>query len=270
MPFAPLPDDLVRAYLARIGLDATVATDAAGLTALQRAHLRSVPFENLSIHLGEEIVLDEVALAEKVARRGRGGFCFEMNGAFGALLQSLGFAVELLEARVYGPPFLPPDQRKLGIRYDHLCLLVHLPEGPRLADVGFGASFAEPLAADATGPQVDPNGTFELVPVDDGWVDLRWNGAAQYCLDPRPRSSIAEFEPGRLFHTTSPDSPFTQRTVCSLPTTAGRVTVTNRTLITTAAGIRTEREVDDDAELLAIYRDAFGLHLGRLPTIPSS
>jgi N-hydroxyarylamine O-acetyltransferase len=125
------------------------------------------------------------------------------------------------------------------------------------------------LRFDAEGvPQADPNGTFVLAPTDNGWVDLRWNGNAQYCYDPTPRALLTDFEPGRLHHTTSPESPFTQRTVCTLPTATGRVTVSNRTLIVTDAGQRTETELDDDA-LLDTYRSRFALPLDRLPTIPT-
>ena len=121
------------------------------------AHLRRVPFENLGIHLGEPIVLDEEAIVTKLVDRRRGGFCYEMNGGFAALLDALGFDVTHLEGRVYadGEP---------GIRFDHLCLQVDLDEGPYLADVGFGASFALPLRLDTEVEQEDPNGTFRIVP----------------------------------------------------------------------------------------------------------
>ncbi len=76
------------AYLDRVGGAAMDARDAAGLRALHRAHQLTVPFENLSIHLGEPISLDEGDLVDKIVRRRRGGFCYELNGAF-ALLSDL-------------------------------------------------------------------------------------------------------------------------------------------------------------------------------------
>ena len=102
-------------YLARIDVTRPVSADLQALRDLQAAHLLAVPFENLSIHLGEPIVLDEAALVTKVARLHRGGFCYELNGAFAGLLTALGFRVSLLSARVFGageqpgPPSAPPS-----------------------------------------------------------------------------------------------------------------------------------------------------------------
>ncbi len=112
------------------------------LRELHLRHLRTVPFENLSIHLGEEIVLDEKRLLDKIVAGRRGGFCYELNGAFGALLAALGYDVTLLAARVYG------GGGRLGIPYDHLAALrVRTVDGDDwLADVGFGVHCHLPLA----------------------------------------------------------------------------------------------------------------------------
>ena len=68
--------------------------------ALQRAHVLSVPFENLDIHLGRRLVLDREANYAKIVERRRGGWCYELNGAFGWLLEQLGYRVTLLGSRV--------------------------------------------------------------------------------------------------------------------------------------------------------------------------
>ena len=78
------------AYLRRLGLQAPPATDLDGLRRLQRAHLEAVPFENSSVLRGEPIVLEEPRLVRKVVDEGRGGFCFELNGAFAWLLARSG------------------------------------------------------------------------------------------------------------------------------------------------------------------------------------
>jgi N-hydroxyarylamine O-acetyltransferase len=64
-------------YLARINYNGSRDVNAETLRALQVAHLLSVPFENLSIHAGEPIVLDEDALYTKIVDHRRGGFCYE-------------------------------------------------------------------------------------------------------------------------------------------------------------------------------------------------
>src|SRR5271170_2513278 len=89
-------------YLARLGLTRPVSPDLEALRQLQLSHLLAVPFENLSVHLGEPIVLDQAALVTKVVQAHRGGFCYELNGAFGALLTALGYRVSMLSARVFG------------------------------------------------------------------------------------------------------------------------------------------------------------------------
>jgi arylamine N-acetyltransferase len=96
----PMDHETVVAYLDRIGVTAPAACDAAGLRTLHRAHQLTVPFENLSIHLAEPISLDERDLADKIVRRRRGGFCYELNGAFALLLEALGAQVSRVAARV--------------------------------------------------------------------------------------------------------------------------------------------------------------------------
>ena len=70
----------INAYLRRINWTDPVSVDATTLRRLHVAHLRAVPFENLSIHWGEPIVLGDDALFEKIVTRRRGGFCYEFNG----------------------------------------------------------------------------------------------------------------------------------------------------------------------------------------------
>ena len=89
-------------YLERIGAERPTAPTPEALRDLHARHQLAVPFENLSIHLGEPIVLDEDSLVDKIVLRRRGGFCYELNGAFGHLLTALGFAVSYLAAGVFG------------------------------------------------------------------------------------------------------------------------------------------------------------------------
>ena len=114
------------AYLRRIGYtEAPPAPTRAALFELQRRHLLAVPFENLDIHLGRRFTLDEPALFDKLVRRRRGGFCYEVNGLFARLLTALGYGVTLLAARVYR------EDGSLGPERDHLAL----PAGQRLQGV---------------------------------------------------------------------------------------------------------------------------------------
>ncbi|MCP3817666.1 arylamine N-acetyltransferase [Streptomyces sp. A3M-1-3] len=251
------------AYLRRIGAERPAHPDAAALRDLQLRHLRTVPFENLSIHLGEDIVLEEKPLLDKIVDGRRGGFCYELNGAFAVLLEALGYRVTRLQARVH-----TPDGR-LGIPYDHLALRVVAPDpddGVWLADVGFGDHSHYPLAIGERGDQEDPGGTFRIVEAADGDFDVLRDGKPQYRLDQRP-CALADFEAGAWYHRTSPASHFTQSLVCSRLTDEGRITLSGRTLVTTVAGERTEEAVRGDAGVLAAYRDHFGITLDRVPEV---
>jgi len=141
----------VGAYLERIGLDERPSIDVAGLEILQRAHLSAVPFENLDVYAQRGVRTDLEWSVEKVVERGRGGWCFEVNGAFSDLLVRLGFRVKRLLATVLLPPAsdLP----------SHLTLEVML-ERSYLVDVGFGDSFIRPLALDVTDRQDGGSGDY--------------------------------------------------------------------------------------------------------------
>jgi N-hydroxyarylamine O-acetyltransferase len=246
--------DLTAAYLARLGFDARPPATAEALARLHRAHLECVPFENLDIHLGVPIPLDEAAFAEKVALRMRGGFCYELNGAFASLLSELGFEVELLEARVHSPS-------GLGGRFGHLCLGVRTGEREWLVDVGFGRGcFDEPIHLEPEVAQADTAGVFVLRPAPDGSLDLRCDGMEQYRVTPVARA-LADFEPGCRYHQSSPDSPFTRGTVCTIRTPDGRVTLAGTRLVETSAGGQEERNLDRSAFAAALAA-RFGVRLG--------
>ncbi len=272
----------VDAYLRRLGVQHPAWPTVEVLRELHLRHLQTVPFENLSVHLGEEIVLEEERLVEKVVDAGRGGFCYELNGAFAGLLAALGFDVTLLAGRVYG------DEGRLGIPYDHLALRVRTVDGGEwLADVGFGAHSHYPLAFGARHEQEDPGGTFRIVEAGpdaagvrggDGAMakgggeaadlDVVVGGRSQYRLEVRPRV-LGDFVAGAWWHSTSPASHFTQSLVCSRVTEhGGRITLSGRVLkVTGADGAREERELGTDEEVLEVYRERFGIALDRVPLV---
>jgi len=240
------------AYLRRLGFPAGVeGPTAATLRALHLAHLRRIPFENLDIHLGVPITLDVDRVIDKLTARHRGGFCYELNGAFAVLLEDLGFGVERLEARVLG------DDGEPGIPFDHLVLRVEAEGEPFLVDVGFGDNFDEPLPFVTATDLEDPAGTFRIDERADGAFDLLQDGEPQHRFWPTPRA-LGDFAPGCEFHQTSPESHFTSGPVCTRRTPSGRVTLRRRQLIVTLGDERDEREVDD---LVDAYRRLFGIDL---------
>ncbi|WP_436775550.1 arylamine N-acetyltransferase family protein [Yinghuangia sp. YIM S09857] len=210
-------------YLALLGVERPEGPpDAALLADLQERHLRSVPFENLDIHLGRPINLVEDELVAKVVERRRGGFCYELNGAFGALLKALGYDVAQLAARVFvaGGP-------EVGIPYDHMTLRVQLDE-PWLADVGFGRFARRPLRFDVRDEQADPDGVFRIADGPDGDLDVHGGGGPEFRIETRPRE-LADFTAGAWWHQTSPLSHFTRGPVCTRMTPdGGRITLAGR------------------------------------------
>jgi len=223
----------VAAYLQRIRYRGPLAPTAEALRQLHEAHLLAVPFENLSIHWGEPIELDDEALFEKVVVRRRGGFCYELNGLFAALLRALGFEVVMLSAGVlrasgdYSPDF------------DHMALLVNHQQR-WLADVGFGDLFRQPLRLDERAPQAQGASAYRIDPDEEGRFLLRrsdeggpWSTEYRFSLEPHVYADYAE---RCIYQETSPESHFKQRRICSLATPDGRVSLSERKLITTRNG----------------------------------
>jgi N-hydroxyarylamine O-acetyltransferase len=247
----------VPSYFARINYagasDATIET----LRALHQAHLMAVPFENLDISLGRKIFVDENSILQKVVDQRRGGFCYELNSAFGALLRCLGLQVTLLSARV-----ARADGGE-GPEFDHLALRVDLEES-WLADVGFGDSFMQPLRLQTGREQLDPAGKFQLLEEGDRWhmqkkeTDGSWRAQYSFTLQAREPS---EFAGMCHYHQTSPESSFTQKRICSRATAEGRITLSEMKLIVTRYGMRKETTLASEEEREAVLRKQFGITL---------
>jgi len=244
------------AYLERINYHGSLAPSAETLRELQLAHLLAVPFENLSIHAKQPIVLADEALFTKIVERRRGGFCYECNGLFASLLRALGFEVAMLSAEVanadgvFGPPF------------DHMTLMVSL-EQRWLVDVGFGDSFNEPLLLDEPREQLQGSRAYQIV-TDGSLFTLRqriedgeWKAQYRFNLQPHKYDDYAEM---CRYHQTSPQSHFTQARICSLTTAEGRITLSDMRLITTSTNNeKQERNLTSEAEYATILRECFGI-----------
>jgi len=246
----------IDAYLKRINYSGSLAPTAETLRALQVAHLKTVPFENLSIHAKEPIVLEENALFAKIVERRRGGYCYEANGLFAALLRALGFDVAMLAAGV------AKKEGGFGPQFDHMTLIVTLAER-WLSDVGFGDSFVEPLLLDSREEQLQGSRSFRIVDDGDHLILMRrnegsdWQPQYRFTLQPY---TFADYEETSMWHQTSPDSHFTQNRICSLATDDGRVTLTGMRLITTSGPqqLREERTLTEE-EYNRILHDQFGI-----------
>lgn len=249
----------VAAYLERIGYLQAVKPDVQTLHQLQQAHLLAVPFENLDIAWKRPIRLDHDSLWDKIIRQRRGGFCYELNGLFAELLQVIGYAVTYLNARVFN------SNGELGIDFDHLALLVRLPESDQrwLVDVGFGDSFHEPLNFEERGEQQQGLRAYRIEEANGGFVTWQRNydgsWERQYFFDLQPHQFPKDYESGCLYHQTSPKSSFTRGSIISRATTDGRVSLEAGRLILTVNGQRTVREIQNPAEYEELLQHYFDI-----------
>ncbi len=221
----------VERYLQRIDYSGPTVPTLETLSALHQAHLLAVPFENLDIHLGRAIVLDEEALYDKIVERRRGGFCYELS---------------------FGPEF------------DHLLLVVDLQEH-WLADVGFGDSFLEPVRL-VTGEQVQDGRVYRVDWNDERYILLRREAGegeeAMYRFTLEPHQ-LTDFTGRCRYHQSSPQSHFTQQRVCTRMTRRGKVTLSDTRLIVTTDGHRDEQPVTDERAYTAALRKYFDIDLAR-------
>jgi N-hydroxyarylamine O-acetyltransferase len=244
-------------YLRRIGYQGSLEPTYETLQALHETHLQAVPFENLSIYYGQPIVLQEEALYEKVVRRNRGGFCFELNGLFAWLLRELGFDVTELAAS------MAHDAGEFGPEIDHLTLLVHLSED-WLLDVGNGDSFLRPLRVQAALEQREGEQTYRFERDGNFWVLQRtanngtWKSEYRFTMQPH---KLVDFIERCHYYETSPKSPFTHGRTCSRTTPEGRITLRDQRLITTIHGKKEEQTLQSEDECLNVLAEQFGMVL---------
>lgn len=255
-PGPPIPD--LDAYLARVGLDRAPSASGEGLAALHLAHTSAVPFENLAIQAGElPIDLSLPALEEKLVRRRRGGYCFEQNGLFRAVLLALGFDVRACEARVR-----PPSGELLP--RTHMVLVVR--DGPRelLADVGFGAS-GPVLPVPVDGAEHDQWG-FRYAVVREGPLRVlrarvpgSESAADLYAFLPEERPQV-DFEVANWFTSTWPKSRFVETLTAQLARPDVRRTLRNLSYVERRGAAETAREIGRE-ELAPLLLSDFGLTL---------
>jgi N-hydroxyarylamine O-acetyltransferase len=246
----------LQAYLNLLGINAPQKPTLSFLNKLHELHLLTVPFENFDIHLGRPVRLDIPVLFDKIVRQKRGGFCYELNHLFHALLTLLGFNSTLISARV------KKAEGGFGPEFDHLALIVYLPE-PYLADVGFGNSFLHPLPLSGETKE-DISGTYRIKRLENGQfsmqkrLDGNWSDEYLFTLVPR---TIDEFQDMCRYHQTSPDSHFTRNKICSIATPTGRVTLTGMELKVTENGKQETFPVRSEKEWSRMLAEHFGIRL---------
>lgn len=254
-PPAPANDEVaLAAYLERIGFSGTPVADFATLAELQRLHLSAIPFENLDALLGRPPGLERDEIFGKLVTQGRGGWCYEMNGVFGRMLQTIGFDV----TRVVGG--VMREAHGDSVLGNHLSLIVHL-DRDYLVDVGFGGSQLAPLPLEESSQQDGPFRT-SLAQVADGyWRFAEEIEGRHFSFDFRPEladEALLAHMNGWLAH--APESPFMQNLVVQRRVGDRQLTLRGRMLKTfDESGFRS-REVASADDLVATLRDEFALN----------
>ncbi|GAA0583736.1 arylamine N-acetyltransferase [Kribbella sandramycini] len=196
-------------YLRRIGYAGPVAPDLRTLQTLHRAHVASIPFENLDVMLGRGISVELADVQAKLVDRRRGGYCYEHGVLFGAVLERIGFRVDRLLARV-GDPDERPRPRS------HLVLGVDTGEGQWLADVGFGSGMLAPLPFAGAGVHRQGAWQYQVVKgADDMWrlrerTATTWSTRMAFSGEPQ---YLVDVDAANYNTSTNPNSPFTQRVI---------------------------------------------------------
>lgn len=250
----------LHAYLRRIGYSGPLRPDLAVLRALQVAHLAAIPFEGIDPFVGRRVNIGLDAVQAKLVRSRRGGYCFELNGLFRGALDAIGFSTTGLAARVR---WTARPEEPLSPR-THMLILVHLPDGPRLVDVGFGSCLVDEPLDLATGvEQRTAMGTFRLEH-EAGlyWLHVRlpqgWRTMYAFDLQPQIQS---DYELGNWYTASHPSVPFPSVLIVERLLPDRRLSLVNRRFTEEARGgaVVSCSVVADAATFGAILDQTFGI-----------
>ena len=246
-------------YLQRLGFDAPPAPTLETLRQLQLRHTGAFPFENLTTLSGEPVLIDLPSIEQKVLYDGRGGYCYELNNLFLALLQELGFDVRGITGRVVmGQPEGAWTART------HRLSLVTLNGVRYISDVGFGGMVpTAPLLLDTAAEQLTPHEPYRIERHEDGYT-LRANVGgewrAMYIFDLQRQEDI-DYAVGNWYVSTHPESSFARQLMVAR-TGGWRRTLNNGSFAVHRVDRESERrQVVDVDELIGLLKDEFGIRV---------
>jgi Arylamine N-acetyltransferase len=249
------------AYFRRIGHDGPAAPTLETLQQLALRHPGRIPFENLDPLLGRPVALDLDSLQRKLVQGGRGGFCYEHNLLFQAVLEAIGFRVTGLAARVWwGRAAEAPAPPRT-----HMLLRVDLDDGPRLVDVGFGGlTLTGVLRLEPGVVQATPHEPFRLLVQGDGYVLQAlvagaWQTLYEFDLQPQQR---ADYEMACWYLCHHPDSRFVRQLLAARVDGTVRYGLLDRAFSVHRPGQPSERRTLDGADaLFEVLETRFGVAL---------
>jgi N-hydroxyarylamine O-acetyltransferase len=246
----------VQAYFDRIGFTDDARPDLTTLRALHRAHMLAIPYDSLDVQLGRPVSLDPAAAFDKIVTRRRGGWCYEMNGLFGAMLQNIGFKV----TRMAGAAMR--EVRGDFMIGSHLVLLVELDGEPWIADVGFGDGALEPFRL-AAGPLSFEGYDFRVETLDERWWRFHnhpLGGAKSFDFVVEPADPALLQEKCDWLQGAA-DSPFVQNVICQRYRGGEILQLIGRSYRQVRGTEKQERLIESADEFVRVLRDDFTLDL---------
>ncbi|AWV08616.1 arylamine N-acetyltransferase family protein [Marilutibacter maris] len=253
-------------YLQRLGFDAPPAPSLDTLGVLQRRHTAAFVFENIASFMHAPVPIDLPALQRKLLHEGRGGYCYELNGLFLALLQQLGFEARALTARVV----MGTGEDALTAR-THQLALVTIDGVAHVSDVGFGGMVpTAPLRLDTEAAQATAHEPYRLLRRGDGYllsaqVGDEWR--PMYVFDLQPQAAI-DLEVGNWYVATHPDSGFRHQLRAARTGPGYRKTLRDGSFAIHRTGADSERrELADADAVIEVLRREFELRLPQGPAL---
>jgi len=259
----------VKLYLQRLGFAAPPAPTLATLRELQWRHTGAFTFENLSTITGAPVLIDLPSIEQKVLHQGRGGYCYELNHLFYALLLELGFDARAISGRV-----VMNQPEGTWTARTHRLSLVTIDDVRYITDVGFGGMVpTAPLLLDSEAEQVTPHEPYRIEKQADGYM-LRAKVAGEwrsmYLFDLQRQEDI-DYTIGNWYVSTHPQSPFATRLMAARTGDGWRKTLNNGSFALHRMGADSERrEISDVDELIDVLQQAFGLRVPDQPHVRQS
>ena len=258
IPFHPLSDKNLAAYMDRISYHGPLLPTLQVLDDLHKAHVTTICFENINPFLKLPLSVDLNDIFRKLIIEKRGGYCFEQNLLFAAVLQKIGFRLDMLTARVvFNITQLPPRT--------HMLLKIYEKNRTWLADVGFGTKgILLPLLME---PEFRPRhfagrtfrvqsrGRFRILQsiIHNTWTDL-------YIFSHEPQEWI-DYKMANHYVSTHPDSKFTQMLIMQIHTETSQITLKGNEIIETRGGYLIKKTMVNRKSMADLFKTIFNLHL---------
>ena len=261
---SPSLTDISR-YLQRLDYDRPPPPTLDALRELQRRHTAAFPFETLSTLMRLPVSMDLHDIEHKLLHEGRGGYCYELNRAFLALLLSLGFDARGITGRV-----VMGEAEGTVTARTHLLSLVTLDGVRYTVDVGFGGMVpTAPLQLDYEDAQPTPHEPYRITRQGEQYLlqaQVAGDWRALYVFDLQPQAEI-DYIVGNWYVSTHPDSPFLDQLRVARTGPGWRRTLGNGSVALHRIGHASERRALVDVEdVIAELREGFGL---RVPDHPA-